>query len=79
MSQVDAGELGAEAAKVAKAISSSKPSADFAEFFTSHEGMQLDLEEALTRPVGGAFYNLSCHMLWIGQPSRLPTWPNQSR
>jgi hypothetical protein len=38
MSQVNAGALGAEAAKVAKAISSSKPSADFAEFFTSHEG-----------------------------------------
>ena len=55
MSQVDAGELGAEAAKVAKAISSSKPSADFAEFFTSHEGMQLDLEEALTRKVGSAY------------------------
>ena len=52
---MDAGELGAEAAKVAKAISSSKPSADFAEFFTSHEGMQLDLEEALTRKVGSAY------------------------
>ena len=70
MSQVSAGELGAEAAKVAKAISSSKPSADFAEFFTSHEGMQLDLEEALTRKVGSAYYNLSCHMLWIGDRTR---------
>ena len=39
----------AECAKVAAAISAQKPSADFAEFFTSHEGMQLDLEEALTR------------------------------
>jgi len=60
----------AEATKVAQSISSQKPSADFAEFFTSHEGMQLDLEEALTRPVGGSYYNLSTHMLWIGDRTR---------
>merc|ERR1711972_453184 len=29
-----------------------------AEFFTAHEAMQLDLEEALTRPVGDEYYNL---------------------
>merc|ERR1712190_267328 len=28
------------------------------EFFTAHEAMQLDLEEALTRPVGDKYYNL---------------------
>tara|TARA_B110001452_G_scaffold193335_1_gene163309 strand:- start:304 stop:1602 length:1299 start_codon:yes stop_codon:yes gene_type:complete len=60
---------GPEQAAVGKAIAASPPAA-FTEFFTSHEGMQLDLEEALTRPVGGAFYNLSCHMLWIGDRTR---------
>ena len=30
--------------------------------------MQLDLEEALTRKSGSAYYNLGCHMLWIGNP-----------
>ena len=32
--------------------------------------MQLDLEEALTRPSGGKFYNLSAHMVWIGDRTR---------
>ncbi|CAJ1376839.1 unnamed protein product [Effrenium voratum] len=40
------------------------------EFFTSHEAMQLDLEEALTRPVGTKFYNLSAHLVWIGDRTR---------
>lgn len=40
------------------------------EFFTSHEAMQLDLEEALTRPSGGKFYNLGAHMVWIGDRTR---------
>ena len=31
--------------------------------------MQLDLEEALTRKSGSAYYNLGCHMLWIGELS----------
>uniref|UniRef100_A0A7S2NEL1 Phospho-2-dehydro-3-deoxyheptonate aldolase n=1 Tax=Haptolina brevifila TaxID=156173 RepID=A0A7S2NEL1_9EUKA len=39
--------------------------------FTSHEAMQLDLEEALTREVvGKGFYNLSAHMVWIGDRTR---------
>jgi len=59
----------AEASKVAAAIAAQPPAA-FTEFFTSHEGMQLDLEEALTRPVGSTYYNLSCHMLWIGDRTR---------
>lgn len=71
MSQVNADFLNsAECTQVAQAISAKKPSADFAEFFTSHEGMQLDLEEALTRPVGSNHYNLSTHMLWIGDRTR---------
>jgi len=40
------------------------------EFFTSHEAMQLDLEEALTRKVGDKHYNLSAHMVWIGDRTR---------
>jgi len=32
--------------------------------------MQLDLEEALTRPVGDKYYNLSAHLLWIGDRTR---------
>jgi len=40
------------------------------QFFTAHEGMQLDLEEALTRKVGDKFYNLGAHMLWIGDRTR---------
>ena len=32
--------------------------------------MQLDLEEALTRKSGSAYYNLGCHMLWIGDRTR---------
>jgi len=39
--------------------------------FTSHEAMQLDLEEALTREVPGkGFYNLSAHIVWIGDRTR---------
>mmetsp|Transcript_6543 Transcript_6543/g.13597 ORF Transcript_6543/g.13597 Transcript_6543/m.13597 type:complete len:342 (-) Transcript_6543:394-1419(-) len=39
--------------------------------FTAHEAMQLDLEEALTREVAGkGFYNLSAHMVWIGDRTR---------
>jgi 3-deoxy-7-phosphoheptulonate synthase len=40
------------------------------EFFTSHEAMQLDLEEALTRKVGNKYYNLSAHLVWIGDRTR---------
>ena len=39
--------------------------------YTAHEAMQLDLEEALTREVPGkGFYNLSAHMVWIGDRTR---------
>jgi len=40
------------------------------EFFTSHEAMQLDLEESLTRKAGDKFYNLSAHLVWIGDRTR---------
>lgn len=51
-------------------IESSAISGISTEFFTAHEGMQLDLEEALTRSTSGRFYNLSAHMLWIGERTR---------
>jgi 3-deoxy-7-phosphoheptulonate synthase len=40
------------------------------QFFTSHEAMQLDLEEALTRKAGDKHYNLSAHLVWIGDRTR---------
>lgn len=42
------------------------------DFFTSHEGLLLGYEEALTRrdPESGRFYNLGAHMLWIGHRTR---------
>lgn len=54
----------------AKAISSKSISSETVEFFTSHEAMQLDLEEALTRAVGSEYYNLSAHLVWIGDRTR---------
>lgn len=53
-----------------KSIFSKSLTAENVEFFTSHEAMQLDLEECLTRSVGGKFYNLSAHMVWIGDRTR---------
>eukprot|EP00127_Corallochytrium_limacisporum_P000644 Clim_evm43s22 gene=Clim_evmTU43s22 len=41
------------------------------DFFTSHEGLLLDYEEAMTRKIEDAgFYNLSAHFLWIGDRTR---------
>lgn len=42
------------------------------DFYTSHEGLILPLEEALTRqdPHSGKFYNAGAHMLWIGERTR---------
>eukprot|EP00435_Cladocopium_sp_Y103_P016887 s81_g4.t1 len=54
----------------AKAISGKSISSETVEFFTSHEAMQLDLEEALTRSVGSEYYNLSAHLVWIGDRTR---------
>jgi 3-deoxy-7-phosphoheptulonate synthase len=44
----------------------------FREFFVSHEALLLPYEEALTRFVSemGRYYNLSTHMLWIGDRTR---------
>lgn len=44
------------------------------DFYTSHEGLLLGYEEALTRrdPDSGRFYNCGAHMLWIGERTRFP-------
>ena len=45
-----------------------------ATFFTSHEGLLLNYEQAFTRKDEDtdAFYNTSTHMLWIGDRTRTP-------
>ncbi|KAH7885643.1 DAHP synthetase [Phlebopus sp. FC_14] len=50
------------------------------DFYTSHEGLMLDFEQAMTRefPIAGSppdspqngFYNTSAHFLWIGDRTR---------
>jgi 3-deoxy-7-phosphoheptulonate synthase len=44
------------------------------DLFTSHEGLVLDYEEALTRrdSLTGDWYDCSAHMLWIGERTRDP-------
>ncbi|KZT24635.1 DAHP synthetase [Neolentinus lepideus HHB14362 ss-1] len=53
--------------------SSSSP-LDEVDFYTSHEGLMLGYEEALTRPSPSskprAHYNTSAHFLWIGDRTR---------
>lgn len=43
--------------------------------YTSHEGLLLDYEEALTRKdsLTGQWYDCSAHLLWIGDRTRDPT------
>lgn len=40
------------------------------DLFTSHEGLILPYESALTRDVDGKAYCLSAHMVWIGERTR---------
>src|ERR671934_2359613 len=44
------------------------------DFWTSHEGLLLEYEEALTRrdSLTGDWYDCSAHMLWIGERTRDP-------
>jgi 3-deoxy-7-phosphoheptulonate synthase len=44
------------------------------DLWTSHEGLLLDYEEALTRQdsLTGQWYDCSAHMLWIGERTRQP-------
>ena len=50
------------------------PQLTTASFFTSHEALLLNYEEAFTRKNkdSGKFYDLSAHMLWIGDRTRHP-------
>jgi 3-deoxy-7-phosphoheptulonate synthase len=45
-----------------------------ASFYTSHEALLLGYEEAFTKlnPADGRHYDLSAHMLWIGDRTRTP-------
>ncbi len=44
------------------------------DFWTSHEALILDYEEALTRrdSLTGGWYDCSAHMLWVGERTRQP-------
>jgi 3-deoxy-7-phosphoheptulonate synthase len=56
----------------ATGVSSRQPEIHEAEFFTSHEALILQYEEALTRKdsLTGDWYDCSAHMLWIGERTR---------
>eukprot|EP01135_Chromosphaera_perkinsii_P008525 Nk52_evm1s1391 gene=Nk52_evmTU1s1391 len=41
-----------------------------ADFYSSHEGLLLEYEEALTRTYSGKSYNVGAHFLWIGDRTR---------
>eukprot|EP00045_Choanoeca_perplexa_P017412 m.253165 g.253165 ORF g.253165 m.253165 type:complete len:469 (+) comp17531_c0_seq8:102-1508(+) len=46
------------------------PSMSQASLYSSHEGLVLDFEEAVTRKVGDKYYNLGAHFIWIGDRTR---------
>ncbi|KAA5805208.1 3-deoxy-7-phosphoheptulonate synthase class II [Alkalicaulis satelles] len=50
------------------------PSLEGVDFFTSHEGLHLPFEEALTRMehTTGRWYATSAHLMWIGDRTRQP-------
>ncbi|PZQ65176.1 MAG: 3-deoxy-7-phosphoheptulonate synthase class II [Phenylobacterium zucineum] len=50
----------------------SQPTLHQVEFFTSHEGLLLGYEEAMTRvdSTSGDWYDTSAHLLWIGERTR---------
>ncbi len=50
----------------------SHPTLHQVEFFTSHEGLLLGYEEAMTRvdSTSGEWYDTSAHLLWIGERTR---------
>jgi len=56
----------------AAGISSQHPEIHEADFFTSHEALILQYEQALTRKdsLTGEWYDCSAHMLWIGERTR---------
>lgn len=54
--------------------STSTPQLTTASFFSSHEALLLNYEQAFTRinKENGKYYDLSAHMLWIGDRTRNP-------
>ncbi|MDB5442362.1 MAG: dhs, partial [Phenylobacterium sp.] len=50
----------------------SQPALHQVEFFTSHEGLLLNFEEAMTRvdSTSGDWYDTSAHLVWIGERTR---------
>ncbi len=40
------------------------------EFFTSHEGLLLEYEAAQTKVIGDRVYDLTAHLVWIGERTR---------
>ncbi len=56
----------------AAGVSSSNPEIHEAEFYTSHEALILQYEEALTRQdsLTGDWYDCSAHMIWVGERTR---------
>ncbi|MFO1188699.1 MAG: 3-deoxy-7-phosphoheptulonate synthase class II [Alphaproteobacteria bacterium] len=54
--------------------SESTPQIRETDFFTAHEALLLNYEEALTRvdSTSGDWYDCSAHMLWIGDRTRVP-------
>jgi 3-deoxy-7-phosphoheptulonate synthase len=70
-------QLAAEIARTlrfmeATGVSSSHPEIHEADFYTSHEALILQYEEALTRrdSLTGDWYDCSAHMLWVGERTR---------
>ena len=53
-------------------ISTDAPELHQVDFYTSHEALVLDYEEALTRQdsITGQWYDCSAHMVWIGERTR---------
>ena len=56
----------------AAGVSSNHPEIHEADFYTSHEALILQYEEALTRKdsLTGEWYDCSAHMVWIGERTR---------
>ena len=55
-----------------KTIGTESEESKTVDFYTSHEGLMLDYETALTRPYqnGREYYNVGAHFLWIGDRTR---------
>ena len=55
-----------------ESIGNKNTNLNWVDFYTSHEGLHLAYEEAQTAYVKqkGGYYNLSAHMLWIGDRTR---------